>query len=173
MFEQCNTSRGKAQILYLYLILDDALVRYVVHEYVARLARETPSPLDFSNETLVEILTKLEYSGGNNFDYADSTTERWWEGFRSVMREVGVLKEKTSVVGRSPSVGDIPLLVAMGYSYEAGNDDWITSPKGLHYLLQPEDRWEELYDRAVNTNVWEGIDLHTGVQIQPCDGTYS
>jgi len=66
-------------------------------------------------------LTHLEYSDGGSFDYADSTTERWCEGFRSVMRKIGVLDGQQSVVGTSPSVGDTPLLVAMDYSY--GSDD--------------------------------------------------
>ena len=31
VLDTCATSRDKAQILYLYLVADDALVRYVVH----------------------------------------------------------------------------------------------------------------------------------------------
>jgi len=36
IFDECQTTRDKAQILYLYLVADDSLVRYVVHEYMAR-----------------------------------------------------------------------------------------------------------------------------------------
>jgi len=81
IFDECQTTRDKAQILYLYLVADDSLVRYVVHEYMARLTDGNTDSLDFSNETLVDILTHLEYSDGGSFDYADSTTERWCEGF--------------------------------------------------------------------------------------------
>lgn len=49
-------------------------------------------PLDFSDETLITILHSLEYTDGSTFDYADSTTRRWCEGFRSVMREIDVLE---------------------------------------------------------------------------------
>jgi len=34
IFDECQTTRDKAQILYLYLVADDSLVRYVVHEYM-------------------------------------------------------------------------------------------------------------------------------------------
>lgn len=173
VFDQCDTSRDKAQILYLYLVADDSLVRYVVHEYSARVARGEPTPLDFSNETLTTILTNLTYSDGTGFDYAASTTERWCEGIRSVMREIGVLEGQNTVDGDTPSVGTIPLLVAMDYSFETGGEDWITAPQGLQYLFQPEQRWEELFDRAANTPAWEYLDLHGDLDLRPSEETYS
>ncbi|MFC5973966.1 BrxA family protein [Halomarina salina] len=173
IFDECQTTRDKAQILYLYLVSDDSLVRYVVHEYVARLTEGNPNPLDFSNETLVDILTQLEYSDGDSFDYAESTTERWCEGFRSVVREIGVLDGQQSVVGESPSIGDISLLVAMDYSYESGDDEWLTAPRGLLYLFQPENRWEELFDRVVSTDAWEYLELHGDLDVRPSDEPYS
>ena len=173
VFDQCNTSRDKAQILYLYLVSDDSLVRYVVHEYSARVIRGEPNPLDFSNETLSTILGNLTYSDGSSFDYAESTTERWCEGIRSVMREIGVLDGRQTVVGDSPSVGTIPLLVALDYSFEIGGEDWITGPRGLLYLFQPEQRWEELFDRAATTTAWEYLELHGALDLRPSEETYS
>ena len=173
VFDECQTTRDKAQILYLYLVADDSLVRYVVHEYIARLTEGKPDPLDFSNETLVDILTHLEYSDGDSFDYADSTTERWCEGFRSVMREIGVLDGQQSVVGASPSVGDISLLVSMDYSYESDDEEWLTAPRGLLYLFQPENRWEELFDRVASTDAWEYLELHGDLDVRPSDEPYS
>jgi len=108
---------------------------------MARLTDGNTDSLDFSNETLVDILTHLEYSDGGSFDYADSTTERWCEGFRSVMRKIGVLDGQQSVVGTSPSVGDTPLLVAMDYSYGSDDEDWLTSPRGAALPFQPANRW--------------------------------
>lgn len=172
VFEQCETTRDTAQILYLYLVSDDALVRYVVHEYSARLAGKESKPLNFSNETLREILNGLTYSDGSSFDYAESTTERWCEGFRSVMREIGVLEEQRAVMGSTPSVGTVPLLVAMDYSYETG-DEWITAPRGLLYLFQPEKRWDELFDRAANTPAWEYLELHGDLDLRPTEKTDS
>lgn len=172
VLDTCTTSRDKAQVLYLYLITDDSLVRYVVHEYAQRLLENHPEALDFSNETLTSILDQFEYADGTTFDYAESTTERWCEGFRSVMREIGVL-EKQAVVGEPPSLGDVPLLVSMGYAYEEGEEDWVESPIGLLYLFQPSTRWEELYDRVAETDAWEFVELHGNLQLQPTEETYS
>jgi hypothetical protein len=172
VFEECKTTREKAQILYLYLVANDSLVQYVVHEYVARLDEGKQEPLDFSDETLIAILSQLTYADGDSFDYADSTTKRWCEGFRSVMREIGVLDGQQSVVGASPSVGDIPLLVAMDYSHES-DEEWITAPRGLLYLFQPESRWEELFDRAASTDAWEYLELHGDLDLRPSEEPYS
>jgi hypothetical protein len=173
VLDTCSSSRDKAQVLYLYLVSDDALVRYAVHEYARRLSADYSGPLDFSNETLTTVLNQFEYADETSFDYADSTTERWCEGFRSVMREIGVLKNQQTVVGNPPSLGDIPLLVAMGYSYEEGEDEWFESPTGLQYLFQPSDRWEELYNRVAKTEAWEFVELHGSLQLRPANEPYS
>lgn len=173
VLDACSTSRDRAQVLYPYLVADDALVRYVVHEYVQRLSSDPPDALDFSNETLTTVLNRFEYADGTSLDYADSTTERWCEGFRSVMRETGVLEDRQTVVGSPPSLGDTPLLVAMGYSYEEGGDGWFESPVGLQSLFQPSDRWEELYHRAAETDAWEFVELHGSLQLRPADEPYS
>jgi len=173
VFDECKTARDKAQILALYLTTDDSLVRYVVHEYVARVAHGTQEPLDFSNETLIRILDQLEYSDGSSFDYATSTTERWCGGFRSVMREIGVLDGQQAIVGDPPSIGDVPLLVAMDYSYGADGEEWLTAPRGLLYLFQPEDRWAELFDRVASTDVWAYFEHHGELDLRPTDEPYS
>jgi hypothetical protein len=173
VLNRCETARDKAQVLYLYLVADDALVRYVVHEYGRRLLEGHSNALDFSNETLTSILDQFEYADGSSFDYADSTTERWCEGFRAVMRKIGVLEDQQSVVGTSPSVGKTPLLLSMGYSYKQNEDNWFESPTGHLYLLQPKNRWQELYDRAASNEAWEYLDLHGELQLRPTDGPYS
>lgn len=173
VLDACSTSRDKAQVLYLYLIVDDPLVRYVVHEYDQRLLADHPDALDFSNSTLIAILNQFEYVDGSAFDYAESTTERWCEGFRSVMREIGVLDDQQTVLGTPPSLGKIPLLVAMGYSYEEGDEVWFESPTGLQYLFQPSVRWEELYNRAAETEAWEFVELHGSLELRPTAEPYS
>jgi hypothetical protein len=172
VFERCQTERDKAQILYLYLVADDPLVRYVVHEYVSCLTDGRQQPLEFSNAELTDILSTLEYADGTRFDYADSTTKRWCEGFRSVMRDCGVLQETQSTVGTPPSVGDTPLLVAMGYSYEP-DGEWLTRPRGLCYLFQPEARWEELFNRSARTDAWEYVELPGDLALRPTDEPHS
>jgi hypothetical protein len=173
VFDKCSTMREKAQVLYLYLIADDPLVRYTVHEYVERLLENRPNALDFTNATLTSILSQFEYADGSAFDYADSTTERWCEGFRAVMRKIGVLENQQAVSGEPPSLGKVPLLISMGYSYEEAEDDWLELPIGLLYFLQPEDRWQELFDRTAHTGAWEYLDLHGELQLQPTDSPYS
>ena len=173
VLDTCLSSRDKAQVLYPYLVADDALVQYAVHEYARRLAEDSPDPLDFSNEALTSVLDQFEYIDETPFDYADSTTKRWCEGFRSIMREIGVLESQQTVVGEPPSLEDTPLLVAMGYSYEEGEDEWFESPSGLQYLFQPNARWEELYNRAAETEAWEFVELHGGLQLRPTDKPYS
>ena len=172
VFEECKTTREKAQVLYFYLVTNDSLVQYVVHEYANRLGEEIQDPLDFSDKTLVSILSQLTYADGGSFDYADSTTKRWCEGFRSVMREIGVLDGQQSAIGTPPTVGDIPLLIAMDYSHES-DEEWITAPRGLLYLFQPEGRWEELFDRAASTDAWEYLELHGDLDLRPSDEPYS
>lgn len=169
----CSSPRDKAQLLSLYLVADDALVRYAVHEYASRLAEDLPDPLDFSNETLISVLNQFEYNDETPFDYADSTTKRWCEGFRSIMREIGVLGNQQTVVGSPPSLGETPLLVAVGYSYEEGDEAWFTSPTGLRYLFQPSSRWEELYNRATETEAWKFIELHGSLKLRPTDKPYA
>ena len=173
VLDACSSSRDKAQVIYLYLVADDALVRYAVHEYARRLADGSPEPLDFSNEALTSVLNQFEYTDQTPFDYADSTTERWFEGLRSVMREIGVLENRQTVIGDTPPIGDTPLLVAMSYSYEEGDQEWFKSPTGLQYLFQPSARWGELYDRAAETEAWEFVDLHGNLQLRPTDEPYS
>ena len=173
LFEQCETTRDKAQILYLYLVSDDALVRYVLTEYSDCLVHKEAKTLDFSNEKLLNILNGLTYSDGSTFDYAESTTERWCEGIRSVMRKIGVIEGQQAVTGETPSMGTIPLLVAMDYSYEIGDEEWVSSPQGLLYLFQPEKRWEELFDRVASTSAWEYLDLHGDLDLRPAEETYS
>ncbi|MFD1601104.1 hypothetical protein [Halobellus rarus] len=173
VLDNSTTPTDKAQILYLYLVADDPLVRYAVHEYARRQASSPTAALDFSNETLKDLLSNFEYADGTPFDYAESTTERWCEGFRSVMREIGVLESQQTTTGNPPSIGDVPLLVAVGYSYEQGGDDWLTSPLGLQYLFQPETRWEELYDRVAETDSWTFSEMHGVLQLRPVSESYS
>lgn len=172
ILNRCETPRDKAQVLYLYLVADDSLVRYAVHEYIIQLHTASDKQLNFENQTICELLSALKFTDGSAFDYAESTTQRWCEGFRSVMREIDVIDSQRSVVGSPPSIGTVPLLVATGYSYEEGDDDWLTAPIGLLYLFQPKARWEELYDRIASTNAWETIELHGELQFQPANGVY-
>lgn len=173
VFEQCETSRDKAQILYFYLIEDDPLVKYAVHRYVQRFQDMGADGLDFGHETVERILSEFHYDDGNKYDYAESTTRRWGEGLRSVMREIGVLETQQALHGHTPNIGAIPLLVASGCSWETQEDDWLSQPTGWLYLFQPEQYWDSLAERLSDHPGWEASGIHGELRVQPVDETYS
>lgn len=172
VFEQCDTTRDKAQVLYFYLVEDDPLVRFVVHEYVRRLQERSTDSLDFEQDVLESILEGFHYSDGGKFDYADSTTARWGEGFRSVLREIGVLETQQTLQGQPPNLGEIPLLVASGYSWEKEEDEWLTQPRGWLYLFQSEPYWDSLVKRLSDHPGWEASGIHGELRLKPVDETY-
>ena len=172
VFEQCETSHDKAQVLYFYLIEDDPLVKYAVHRYVQRLQNTGADGLDFEQETVERILSEFHYDDGSEYDYAESTTRRWGEGLRSVMRETGVLETQQALQGQIPNIGTIPLLVASGYSWETYGDDWLSQPTGWLYLFQSEQYWDSLAERLSDHPGWEASGIHGELRMQPVDETY-
>lgn len=172
VFNQCETERDKAQILYLYLIEDDSLVQYTVHQYVKRLQQSGVNKLNYDQETIECLLNEFTYADGSEYDYADSTTRRWGEGLRSVMRDIGVLETQQTVEGQVPNIGQIPLLVASGYSWEKQRKEWLAQPTGWLYLFQPEQYWDSLAERLSDHPSWEANGLHGELRLQPVDGAY-
>lgn len=172
VFEQCDTKRDKAQVLYYYLLEDDPLVKFAVHQYVREFERRGGSALDFSEEAIESALAEFRYADGGEFDYAESTTYRWGQGLRSVMRDIGVLETKQSVVGEPPNIGDVPLLVGAGYSYETDGVEWLSRPLGWRYLFQGEQYWESLAERMAANDAWEASGLHGDLRLQPAGETY-
>lgn len=173
VFDHCETDRDKAQVLYFYLVEDDPLVQFAVHEYVRRMQRRGTEGLDFEQETLNAILDTFHYSNGEPFDYADSTTTRWGEGFRSVLREIDVLETSQTLHGQVPNVGIVPLLVASGYSWERNGKDWPSAPAGWLYLFQQEQYWDSLTERVAEHESWEASGIHGEIRLQPTDETYA
>ena len=172
IFEQCETPRDKAQVLYFYLLDDDPLVKYTVHQYVQRLAQSGSDGLDFEQGTLSRLLNEFHYDDGSDFSYADSTIQRWGEGLRSVMRKIGVLETQQTLQGDVPNVGTVPLLVASGYSWERDGTDWLSHPVGWLYLFQPEPYWESLATRLSDHPHWEASNLHGELRLEPVGDTY-
>jgi hypothetical protein len=173
VFEQCATRRDKAQILFLYLFEDDILVQYVTQRLVTRLLDHQGTKIDASDTLLIDLLSQIKYTDGSAFGYAETTTERWCVGYRSVLREIGVLEDDQSVTGTPPPLNDIPLLVALGQSYDYEDPDWVERPEGLLTLFQPEKRWEEQFERAAEVNAWEFVELHGDLRLQPVDDRYA
>ena len=172
VLDQCGTVRGKAQVLYFYLLEDDPLVKYTVHRYVDRLQEAGVDGLDFEQELIERLLNEFHYDDGSEFDYAESTTRRWGEGLRSVMREIGVLDTQQALQGQIPNLGTTPLLVASGYSWEIHGDDWLSQPTGWRYLFQSEQYWDSLAERVSDDPNWEASGIHGELRLQPVDDTY-
>lgn len=173
VFDLCDTERDKAQVLFFYLLEDDPLVKFVVHEYVHRLQRRGTDGLDFQQDVIESILEGFHYSDGEEFDYAESTTHRWGEGFRGVMRNIGVIEAQQALHGQTPQVGTVPLLVASGYSWETHGKDWLSQPDGWLYLFQQEQYWDSLAERVSEHSGWEASGIHGELRLQPTDDTYS
>lgn len=172
IFEQCETERDKAQVLYLYLIEADPLVKFVIHQYIRRLQQRGIGGLDFGQDVVNSILADFHYVDGGGFDYAESTIERWGSGLRSVMRDISVLETQQAVKGDSPNIGDVPLLVASGYSWERGGNEWLAEPLGWLYLFQIEEYRESLIERVASHEDWEAGGLHGDLRLQPTGETY-
>lgn len=172
ILDRCDTARDKAQILYFYLVEDDPLVQYTVHRYVRRLQRSGIEGLDFEQDTIERLLNEFHYADGTEFDYAESTTRRWGEGLRSVMREIGVLETQQALHGQVPNVGTPPLLVASGYSWEKYGKEWLAQPLGWLYLFQPEPYWDSLAERVSEQPGWEASGIHGDLRLRPVDKTY-
>jgi hypothetical protein len=173
IFDQCANHRDKAQVLYFYLLEDDPLVKYTIHRYVERMRQMGVDGLDFEQGTVENLLNEFHYDDGSEFDYAESTTRRWGEGLRSVMREIDVLETQQTLHGQVPNVGTIPLLVAAGYSWENNGQDWLRLPPGWLYLFQPEQYWDSLAERLSDHPSWEASGIHGELRIQPVDETYA
>lgn len=172
IFDRCETERDKAQVLYFYLVEADPLVKYVVHEYVRRLQEGAEDALDFDQDTVEGVLDGFRYANGETYDYAESTTARWGEGLRSVMRDIDVLETQQSLQGRTPNVGTAPLLVASGYSWEKHGEDWLAAPLGWLYLFQPERYWEPLAERLGSHDSWDATGIHGELRLEPSEHTY-
>lgn len=172
VFEQCETERNKAQVLYFYLIEDDPLVKFAVHQYIQQLKRHGVTGLDFGESAVASILREFRYTDGETLNYADSTIYRWGQGLRSVMRDIGVLETQQSVSGQIPNVGEVPLLVASGYSFEEQGTEWLSRPLGWLYLFQQDQHWESLAERVASNPGWKAIGLRGDLRLQPTDETY-
>jgi len=172
IFERCDTRQDKAQVLYFYLIDSDPVVSYTVNEYI-RLLVDGNRTLDFSDDALGRILQDFRYADGGEYDYADSTTYRWTRAFRTVMRDIGCIEDETSNTGTPPTLGDIPLLVSSGYSWEERGNDWPELPVGWLYLLQPEHYWETLAERFSGFESWRASEFQGGLRFEPVEDTYS
>lgn len=172
LFDTCQGQRAKAQLVYLYLVEADALVRYVLHELLRESGREV-SEWDLNSTRLMGILDRFEDVDGQPLRYAESTRKRWVEGIRSVLHQIGVRKRPYGDEGGVPTLDQEVLLVAAGYSWSKQGDDWQSNPVGLRYLFQPDHHLKTLFDRVNAEPTWETRNFQNRVTLHPAEEPFS
>jgi len=169
----CRKERDQLQVLFCYLVAEDAVVRYVLHEYLQQLQRRSVSALDFSNEQIIEFLDEFRHTDGSQLDFSESTKDRWGTNFRGTLRSVGVIQSKQGTDGDVPSIGDVPLEVAAYWSWQQLDDEWLMNPLGWRYLFQPESFWSPQSNRLAESTRWSTHESHGRLWYEPVDDFYA
>lgn len=164
--EDCPTAQAKAQLFYLYLIEEDNLFRSVLHEILRRQGTNRDE-WNLSTEYVASVLSDYEYVNGEKLEYADSTLRRWARGFRSVLRDIGVLKKPRDERGVVPSIDGPPAHIGALYSWNREGKDWQRQPIGWLYLFQPPSRREMLLDQLQLSSRWSTTRLRDEVVVTP------
>ena len=71
ILDACRKERDQLQVLYCYLVAEDTVVQYVLHEYLQQLQRRSVSALDFSNEQIIEFLDEFRHTDGSPLDFSE------------------------------------------------------------------------------------------------------
>lgn len=166
LYGACEKERDKAQLTYLYLVHADPLVRYTLLELLRSQGLETSEwMLDY--DRLNSYLESFKFEDGSGLRYADSTLERWVQGFRSVVHDIGVRDSQLSDRGHAPGLGRIPFLVAAGYSWKEEGENWQERPIGWMYLFQPRHFWNQLFDRLGKEGNWTTRHFRNQLLLRP------
>ena len=153
LVQQCPTAQAKAQLLYFYLIEEDKLFQFVLHEVLQKQGTEKDR-WDLSPNTIESIVRAFQYENGSTLKYADSTLSRWVQGFRSVLVDIGVLKRPHDKEGTIPTVDFPPLHLGALYSWNKEGKKWLEQPIGLLYLFQSRSYREALLGRIASSDQW-------------------
>jgi len=164
--EECSTEQAKAQLFYFYLIREDNLFRFVLHEILRQQGLERDE-WHLTTDRIASVLDAFQSEEGSTLSYADSTLHRWAQGFRSVLRDIGVLKGPYDEKGTIPNVDIVPAHLAALYSWEEEGRDWPSRPIGWIYLFQPASYREALLDRIQSTDWWETSRLRGQTVVAP------
>ena len=172
LYGDCETDRDKAQLTYLYLVHADPLVRFTVHEVLRNQGIEI-SEWKLDNHRLLKYLQSFRFDNGSSLEYAESTLERWVQGFRSVLFEIGVRNSQYGNEGAPPSLNRIPLLVSAGYSWKEQEEEWQKHPVGWMYLFQPKHHWDQLFDRLSEEPGWTTRQVRNQLFLRPDDDPFT
>lgn len=171
MYEACSKQRDKAQLTYLYLVNADPLVRYVLHELLRDQGLQA-SEWSLHYDHLTRYLDAFRTKEGAPLDYAGSTLERWAQGFRSVLHDIGVRDSPQSNMGHPPQLGRVPLLVTAGFSWQEQAEDWQSLPLGWAYLFQPRHHWDKLFERLAQEPPWTTRHVRNELLVRPKDDPF-
>jgi hypothetical protein len=173
ILDQCRNQRDQHQVIYCYLVAEDAVFQYVLHEYLVQGDERGASNLDFSDSQIIGMLEEFQHIGGEPLDWAESTKDRWASNFRGVLRSIGVIESRQGTTGEVPNIGDVPLEVAAYWSWHKDGDEWLTDPLGWRYLFQPEPFWEPQTQRLTKSTRWTSHQAHGRRWYEPIDNFYA
>lgn len=173
ILDECRNERDQHQVIYCYLVVEDSVFRYVLHEYLRQGPNQGATQLDFSDDRIIEILNEFQHTGGEPLDWAESTKDRWASNFRGVLRSIGVIESHQGTTGDVPNIGDVPLEVAAYWSWHKHGDEWLTNPLGWRYLFQPEPFWDPQSQRLAKSTRWSSHQAHGRRWYEPIDDFYA
>lgn len=168
LVQSCQSSQSKAQLFYFYLTREDNLFRFVLHEVLRGqgLDRERWT---LRTESISALLDRFSYRDGSSLEYAESTQHRWAQGFRSVMRDIGVLQGPYDDYGSVPSVETPAAHVGALYSWKERGRGWIDHPTGWMYLFQPSLYRDALLESLQSTGWWRTDQLRGQRVVMPAE----
>jgi hypothetical protein len=168
LIHHCPTAQAKAQLLYFYLIQEDNLFRFTLHEVLRRQGMNRDQ-WSLSPTSITSMLSTFQYADGSGLSYAESTLERWAQGFRSVLRDIGVIKKPYDEEGTVPTVDFPPLHLSALYSWNVNGREWPEAPIGWMYLFQPGANRSVLLDRLRSSDQWDVSQLRDQAVLTPVD----
>jgi hypothetical protein len=172
LLDACRGERAKAQLVYLYLVEADSLVKYVLHE-ILRESKPDANQWDLSTGRLMQILDEFRDTESEPLRYATSTRKRLVEGVRSTLHQIGVRKRPYDDEGEVPTLEREVPLTAAGNSWSKEGDRWQSNPVGLRYLFQPVHHLDTLYDRVNADMTWSTRNFQNHVMLHPEDDPFS
>jgi hypothetical protein len=168
LVQECPTGQSKAQLFYFYLIQEDDLFRYVLHEVLRRQGFDREE-WQLSTDEIESVLDDFRYEDGSGLTYAESTLHRWVQGFRSVLRDIGVLDGPYDETGTVPTVDFPPTHLGALFAWNVAGKNWPERPIGWLYLFQPPAHQETLIDRIQSSERWATSRLRDQTVIAPVD----
>jgi hypothetical protein len=168
LIEESPTSQAEAQLLYFYLLQEDNLFRFVLHEVLRRQGIDREEWI-LSTDSVVSVLSNYEYVNGESLEYADSTLRRWAQGFRSVLHDIGVLKGPYDDTGTVPAVDELPVHLSGLYSWKHEGREWTKRPVGWFYLFQPPTHQDLLLDRLQSSDRWTTTRVRDERVVEPAE----